>query len=402
MRQRRKAESIASAVTKSFDTVKEFDLYPKLKDDHKKTDKTTTGAVVTIVSGVVMFVLFCSELSNFLATRTLEAMKVDPTLGERLVINFDITFHALHCAAVNMDAMDVAGEQQNGLLTDVTKTRLAAGTGEVVGVGVRTQLQAKAHGAGEDHEHGEGQGHGQAPMDPCNCYGAENEEIKCCNTCELLTRAYELKGWSTLSLGSTPQCANTAMGEPGEGCNIAGHMSVNKVAGNFHIAMGQTHSRESRHIHQFNPAEIPNYNVSHRINKLYFGELIPGQVNPLDGRLAVPAEVPGTGVYQYFIKIVPTRLLSGTFFSSTVIHAAQYSVTSSFRPALINGQRQNVLPGVFWVYDLSPFMVDASTYHTPLFEFLTALCAIIGGVITVAGMVNSFLHYLPSKKAPAF
>lgn len=45
-----------------------------------------------------MFVLFCSELSNYLSTRTVERMKVDPTLGERLVINFDITFHALHCA----------------------------------------------------------------------------------------------------------------------------------------------------------------------------------------------------------------------------------------------------------------------------------------------------------------
>ncbi len=62
---------------------------------------------------------------------------------------------------------------------------------------------------------------------------------------------------------------------------------------------------------------------------------------------------------------------------------AQYSVTSSFRPAVVNGMRQSVLPGVFWVYDLSPFMVDASTYHTPLFEFVTGLCAIIGGVLTV-------------------
>ena len=53
---------------------------------------------MTIVSGVVMLILFLSEASNYLSTRTVERMKVDPTLGERLVINFDITFYALHCA----------------------------------------------------------------------------------------------------------------------------------------------------------------------------------------------------------------------------------------------------------------------------------------------------------------
>lgn len=45
LRQRRKDTSIVTAVTKSLDTIKDFDLYPKLKDDHKKSEKTTTGAI---------------------------------------------------------------------------------------------------------------------------------------------------------------------------------------------------------------------------------------------------------------------------------------------------------------------------------------------------------------------
>ena len=61
----------------------------------------------------------------------------------------------------------------------------------------------------------------------------------------------------------------------------------------------------------------------------------------------------------------------------------QYSVTSSFRLAIVNGVRQNVLPGAFWVYDISPFMVVVSKKSTPFFEFLTGLCAIVGGVFTV-------------------
>ncbi len=66
---------------------------------------------------------------------------------------------------------------------------------------------------------------------------------------------------------------------------------------------------------------------------------------------------------------------------------SQYSVTSKFRRAFIDNVRQNVLPGAFWIYDISPFMVVATTNRTPLFEFLTGLCAIVGGVFTVRAAV---------------
>ena len=37
-----------------------------------------------------------------------------------------------------------------------------------------------------------------------------------------------------------------------------------------------------------------------------------------------------------------------------------------------------VSPGVFFVYDLSPFMVSVTESTTPFFQFLTGLCAIVG------------------------
>ena len=71
----------------------------------------------------------------------------------------------------------------------------------------------------------------------------------------------------------------------------------------------------------------------------------------------------------------------------------QYSVTSSFRLAIVNGVRQNVLPGAFWVYDISPFMVVVSKKSTPFFEFLTGLCAIVGGVFTVRAGVQGVASF---------
>ena len=54
-----------------------------------------------------------------------EHLTVDPSVKSRLEMHYDITFHALHCGLVNLDAMDVAGEQQNGVTHDTVKTRLS-------------------------------------------------------------------------------------------------------------------------------------------------------------------------------------------------------------------------------------------------------------------------------------
>ncbi len=47
---------------------------------------------------------------------------------------------------------------------------------------------------------------------------------------------------------------------------------------------------------------------------------------------------------------------------------------------------------MFFVYDLVPFMVSVTESSTPFFQFITGLCAIVGGVFTIAGVVDTFLH----------
>ena len=54
-------------------------------------------------------------------------------------------------------------------------------------------------------------------------------------------------------------------------------MNVNKVAGNFHIAHGESLVRDGRHIHQFIPEEAPSYNISHTIHSITFGKAYPSQ-----------------------------------------------------------------------------------------------------------------------------
>lgn len=123
-----------------------------------------------------------------------------------------------------------------------------------------------------------------------SCYGAESEIRKCCNTCDELRKAYEEKGWSTLSiLKNSTQCLHDpsnphAFFRDGEGCRVSGQMVVNKVAGNIHMAQGESIIRDGRHIHQFLPDDAPKFNVSHTIHAFSFGDPYPSMPkNPLDG-----------------------------------------------------------------------------------------------------------------------
>ena len=53
--------------------------------------------------------------------------------------------------------------------------------------------------------------------------------------------------------------------------------------------------------------------------------------------------------------------------------------------------------GVFFMYDMSPMMVQLTESRHSLAHFLTGVCAIVGGVFTVAGMVDGMLYH--SQKA---
>lgn len=51
------------------------------------------------------------------------------------------------------------------------------------------------------------------------------------------------------------------------------------------------------------------------------------------------------------------------------------------------------MPGAFFQYELSPFMVRHTEIPRSFGHFLTNVCAIIGGVYTVAGLIDSLLYH---------
>jgi hypothetical protein len=243
------------------------------------------------------------------------------------------------------------------------------------------------------------------PVDKCgDCYGAETDDVKCCNTCDDLIKAYQHKEWGIAPiLRNATQCLRERANQfatvnTGEGCTVSGKMTVNKVAGNFHIAHGESIVRDGRHIHQFNPTMAAKYNISHTINSLSFGDKYQNMPpNPLDKTRKITPD--NTGLFQYFIKVIPTIYTNER---GRQIFTNQYTVTDRFRPLELpkidaNGIPQHIeaiLPGIFFIFELSPFMIEASRTRVPLLHFVTKVCAIVGGVFSVMGVMDSIFHRL--------
>ncbi|KAI6645748.1 Endoplasmic reticulum-Golgi intermediate compartment protein 3-like [Oopsacas minuta] len=385
--------------------LKNFDAYPKTMESFRI--KTLHGAAVTIISSLFMLGLFLSEVSYFLTLDVRQELFVDTgrSRGERLRINIDMIFPKWPCAYLSIDAMDISGEQQFDLQHSIYKTRVDEDGNKIVkdDEGEKTEpgegkldLETLSNSTELQDNSEEDTKEETDPHRCLSCYGAETESIPCCNTCEQVREAYRRKGWAINDHDVIEQCANEGWkdhfdSQSKEGCIVQGFLEVSKVAGNFHFAPGHSYQQQSVHVHDLHLfGKNARFNVTHKVNKLSFGHEYPGMDNPLDGHMEVDgsAEQEGNSMYQYFVKIVPTHYWKS---NGTVLKTNQYSVTKHKRSIKLS-IAENGLPGVFFIYDINPMMIQLREGRKSFLHFLTGVCAIIGGIFTVAGMIDALIY----------
>ncbi|KAM3367807.1 hypothetical protein ACQJBY_016390 [Aegilops geniculata] len=364
--------------------LRSLDAYPKVNEDFYS--RTLSGGAITLASSFIMLLLFVSELRLYLHAVTETTLRVDTSRGEKLRINFDITFPALQCSIISVDVMDISGQEHLDVKHDVFKQRINA-HGNVIATkqdavgGMKVEKPLQHHGGRLEHNE-----------TYCgSCYGAQESPEQCCNSCEDVREAYRKKGWGVSNPDSIDQCKSegflqTIKDEEGEGCNIYGILEINKVAGNFHFAPGKSFQQSNVHVHDLLPFQKDSFNLSHKINKLSFGEPFPGVINPLDGAQWIQHS--SYGMAQYFVKVVPTVY---SHLNEQIILSNQFSVTEHSRSG--DSGRVQALPGVFFFYDLSPIKVTFTERHVSFLHFLTNVCAIVGGVFTVSGIIDSFVYH---------
>ncbi|CAE1330597.1 ERGIC3 [Acanthosepion pharaonis] len=365
--------------------LRQFDAYPKTLEDFRI--KTYAGAIVTLVSSIFMFILFVSELNYYLTKEVHPELFVDTSRGHKLLIHVDITFPRLACSFLSTDAMDASGEQQIDVEHNLYKRRLDLQENPITD-------------AVEKHEVGTGKDNSteastdKSLLDPnrCeSCYGAGDTLDSCCNTCESVREAYRKKGWA-FKPAEVEQCKREGWDEKlkkqmNEGCQLFGTLEVNKVAGNFHFAPGKSFNQHHAHVHDLQSLGSQKFNISHKVKTLSFGDPYPGIINPLDGTQVI-AEAEQM-MFQYFVKIVPTTYVK---IDGSVLHTNQFSVTKHSK-VVSSGMGDAGLPGVFIMYELSPMMVKYTEKQRSFMHFLTGVCAIIGGIFTVAGLIDSMIYH---------
>lgn len=144
--------------------------------------------------------------------------------------------------------------------------------------------------------------------------------------------------------------------------------------------------------------------MSHTINHLSFGNPIDvhnikslfkhkeNTINTLDGS----RKQTGQGFknnYEYYmkvihlifniIKIIPTNYIyiDGTSFSLYQMSPSEHEYKTIYD-----------IPAIFFRYDISPAFVRYQQYRRPAFHFFVHLCAIVGGIFSVVGLLDAILN----------
>ncbi|KUF95906.1 hypothetical protein AM588_10008429 [Phytophthora nicotianae] len=181
-------------------------------------------------------------------------------------------------------------------------------------------------------------------------------------------------------------------GEVNEGCRIKGSLVVSKVAGRLYFAPSKFFRSGYLSAQDLVDATFKVFDTSHTIRSLSFGELYPDMKNPLDNRLKELPDESTRGSFQYFLKVVPTEY---TFLSASRIITNQFSATEHFRQ--LTPVSDKGLPMVSFGYTFSPIMFRIEQYRVGFLQFLTSVCAIVGGVFTILGIMDSLAFGLLNK-----
>ncbi|KAG0354722.1 hypothetical protein BGZ54_001515 [Gamsiella multidivaricata] len=366
-----------------FNRLKQLDAYAKTLDDFRV--KTSAGATAC---ALVIFILVLGELSDYRSIHIESSLVVDNGSKGKMSIDFEIEFPKIPCYILTMDVMDVAGAHQADVLHSIYKIQLAPDGTEV------KREKTQELGSSEPNLK-------PVEKDYCGtCYGAFKPESGCCNTCEDVREAYARTNWSFNHPESIEQCVREGYLEriqeqAGQGCRLRGQLTVNKVAGNFHVAPGRSFQRGSAHVH-----DVQQYlghhglDFSHHIAYLRFGEKVATTThNPLDDRTVKGENPEGLYMYQYYLKIVGTRYY---YLDRRPMFTNQYSVTQfnknlQYKDVLGQIQAPNGLPGVFFNFDISPMLVIQKEERKSFASFLTTVCATVGGIFTVASILDGFI-----------
>ncbi|KAH0872493.1 hypothetical protein HID58_069855 [Brassica napus] len=193
--------------------------------------------------------------------------------------------------------------------------------------------------------------------------------------------------------GTTNHAASSIRKAPvSGGCRIEGYVRAKKVPGELVIsAVSGAHSFDASRM-----------NVTHFVKHLSFGRLISDRLltdmkrllpylglshDRLNGKWFVnEGKFAANVTIEHYLQVVKTEVVSRRFGQEhSVIEEYEYTAHSSVAHGYY-------YPVAKFHFDLSPMQVLISENPKSFSHFITNVCAIIGGVFTVAGILDSIFQ----------
>ncbi|KAJ1300061.1 hypothetical protein OPQ81_011181 [Rhizoctonia solani] len=391
--------------------------------------KTRTGAFITMLSAAIILTFALIELIDYRRVKIESDVAVDVSYGQRMSVKMNITFPRVPCYLLSLDITDVSGDTQQDVTHHILKTRLDS-SGQVMydntlNYRIKSEVEHTLL---------------SRPKDYCgSCYGAPEPGGGCCQTCESVRQAYLTNGWSFDDPNLIEQCVaehwTTYIHEQNsEGCRISGRVRINKVSGRFQFSPGRSFLSNRGHAYDLVPylKDGNHHDFGHHIHEFHFeGERevedewrgghrgtswrrsVGLEKHPLEGvqghtQYRYDNDKASNWMFQYFIKVVSTEY---KYLDGDVTRAHHYSVTSyerDIRPdhefdPLRDAHGTKVqhgfegLPGAFFHFDVSPMLVVHKETQKSFAHFVTSLCAIVGGVLTLASIIDSVAYVAMNK-----
>jgi len=326
--------------------VRELDAFPKFAETYYE-DPRASGATITLLCFILIFVLLVFELRYFMQSKLKFKYSVDSDFDSKLKINIDITV-AMACDMIGADILDVTNQNTDSF-----------GHLEEEETWFELSPNQRIHWDSMQHV---------------------NSYIR--SEFHSLQHLLYTSGYDGV-FGELPAREVPPKGDA-NACRVYGTLLVNKVAGNFHITAGKSIPHPKGHAHLALFLREEDYNFSHRIEHLSFGDPASGIIDPLDGDEKITNK--HFQSYQYFLQIVPTHV--DTFLTNTSTY--QYSVTEQEREINHNDGSHGV-PGIFFKYDMSSMKVHVIESHEPWTQFIIRVCGIVGGIFATSGILNSIV-----------
>ena len=173
-----------------------------------------------------------------------------------------------------------------------------------------------------------------------------------------------------------------------EGCRMKGSVVVGKVPGNVHFS---SHSAGNllNYVAAVDRSQMFFLNMSHKIDYFTFdkkyevtqeGEYFSSQPSKsLESISSVDTNSRIT--YNYYVNLVPTKYVD---LHNNEIRSNLFTLSKSSN--LAEGQS-----AVYFRYEISPMYVLHEMKKMTLWLFIVRICAVIGGVFTVSGLIHGML-----------